>query len=102
MPTLNKKESLKLVKSMIKKENTPITRREKKMARKISKINEVIPIVNLNEEKLNTCGSCHYTNNNLGIVALHCTCKKKEAKGMWHDEYGKVRSWNTCKRWRKR
>jgi len=61
-----------------------------------------IILVNLNQEKKGTCGSCHYTDNDLGIVALHCTNKKKEAKQTHWDEYGKVRSWNKCKLWRKR
>ena len=61
---------------------------------------KVIKIVNMNEEKEKTCGSCHFTDNDLGLVALHCTCKK--AKYMWHDESGKTRSWHSCEHWRKR
>lgn len=61
-----------------------------------------IILVNINKEEHGTCGSCKYTDNDLGIVALHCTCKKKEAKMVWHDEYGKVRSWEKCKYWEER
>ena len=61
-----------------------------------------IKVVSLNQEKPNTCGSCKFTDNNLGIVALHCTCNNEEAKEVWHDESGKVRSWNKCKYWKVR
>ena len=39
-----------------------------------------LTLVCTNEEKKGTCGSCYYTDNDLGIFALHCTCKKREAK----------------------
>ena len=61
-----------------------------------------IKIISLNQEKEGTCGSCYYSDNNLGIVALHCTCKKKEAKKIHWDDYGKVRSWEKCKHWKKK
>ena len=48
------------------------------------------------------CSTCHYTDNNLGIVAYHCTCKKKEAKENDMDGFGKVRSYHTCKHWKER
>lgn len=61
-----------------------------------------INIVCTNEEKPNTCGSCYYTDNDLGLVALHCTCQEEEAKAVHWDEYGKVRSYAKCKRWKER
>ena len=54
-------------------------------------------LVNLNKEKKGTCGSCLYTDNDLGIVALHCTCEEDKAKEIHWDDYGKVRSWEKCK-----
>lgn len=47
------------------------------------------------------CGTCFYTDNIRGIVALHCDCKKEEAKDTWWDDSGKVRPYNTCSWWRK-
>ena len=45
-----------------------------------------------------TCGNCLHTDNELGIVALHCD--------LVHSEINKVRSWETCMfkfdRWEKR
>lgn len=70
--------------------------KENKM--KTKKVNR-IKIISLNQEKPKTCGNCHYTGNELGIVTLHCTCKEKEAIRVYWDEYGKVRSWETCKNW---
>ena len=52
--------------------------------------------------KQKQCSTCHYTDNNLGIVAYHCTCKKKEAKENDMDGFGKVRSYHTCKHWKER
>lgn len=54
----------------------------------MSKIN----IIYLNQKKDNTCGSCKHTNNNLGIVALHCNIKYNDK----NFEESKVRSWNNC------
>lgn len=66
------------------------------------KIQKQLALISLNEEEPGTCGSCKYTDNDIGMVALHCTCKKKEAKEVWHDESGKVRSWEKCKHWKER
>lgn len=54
-----------------------------------------IVVVNLNQEKPNTCGSCIHTDNNLGVVALHCDMyitHKKLAPHISKDD-SKVRSW---------
>ena len=66
---------------------------------------EIVPaitIIETNKYAPGTCGSCEYTDNDLGIVALHCTCKKPSAKIVWHDSSGKVRSWESCKFWKAR
>jgi hypothetical protein len=55
-----------------------------------------IIIHNLNEEKPNTCGSCKHTDNDLGIVALHCDLIYDSQGAYCEFEDGKVRSWNEC------
>lgn len=50
-----------------------------------------IKIINTNEGKPNTCGSCKHTDNKLGVVALHCDLLEGEEY-----DWGKVRSWNKC------
>jgi hypothetical protein len=51
-----------------------------------------IRIVSLNEERPNTCGSCRWTQNELGIFALRCELIRSDEE---HD-FGKVRSWDRC------
>uniref|UniRef100_A0A6M3X6J0 Uncharacterized protein n=1 Tax=viral metagenome TaxID=1070528 RepID=A0A6M3X6J0_9ZZZZ len=61
-----------------------------------------INIISLNEEKSNTCGSCIHTNNNLGLVSLHCqliydeALKSDDPNAMENCDFAKVRSWNKC------
>lgn len=60
-----------------------------------------ISIVSLNQELPDTCGSCVHTDNDMGLVALHCdlyyTKKKKPPLADREDGY-KVRSWwKACK-----
>jgi hypothetical protein len=61
----------------------------------MKKETEII-IHNLNQEKVNTCGSCKHTDNHLGIVALHCDLLYNSQKDSEDFEDGKVRSWNKC------
>jgi len=53
---------------------------------------KIIKIVSLNQEKPNTCGSCKHTQNDLGMIALHC--KLLYDKEDYDNE--KRRSWNKC------
>jgi hypothetical protein len=54
----------------------------KKLRKKLS-----ITFTNLNQEKPLTCGSCKETQNDLGLVALHCSLLHKQGQD------SKVRSW---------
>ena len=58
-------------------------------------MNRII-VCNTNQGKPNTCGSCKHTDNNLGLVALHCDLLEKEGKGVDDYDYSKVRSWERC------
>lgn len=55
--------------------------------------------------KQNTCGSCRFTDNKLGVFSLHCS-QKIQGDDLFSDEDGKVRSWESCSfepsRWRPR
>jgi len=60
-----------------------------------------ITIVNLNQLKLDTCGSCVHTDNNIGVVAMHCQLIYNDMLAdIEHDgedyDWGKVRSWDDC------
>jgi hypothetical protein len=61
-----------------------------------------INIISLNQEKPNTCGSCIHTDNNLGVVALHCQSMYDEAlassdpDALEKCDWAKVRSWDKC------
>ncbi len=60
-----------------------------------------ITIFNTNQEKPNTCGGCKHTDNDLGIVALHCDLLLKEEEKEYKTNKniiadGKVRSWYKC------
>jgi len=56
-----------------------------------------ITIVSTNQQKPNTCGSCEHTNNDLGLVALHCDILMEQEKREKYDcPDGKVRSWWKC------
>jgi hypothetical protein len=61
-----------------------------------------VTIVSLNQEKPNTCGSCAHTDNDLGIVALHCQIIYDEAladpdpNSLENYDFAKVRSWDKC------
>ena len=70
--------------------------------RKKKKIN--ITLCNLNQELPNTCGSCKHTDNNLGIVALHCDMYYEKGIYTEHisEDSNKVRSWyKACKYYKK-
>lgn len=49
-----------------------------------------IKVVNMNEALPNTCGSCEHTQNDLGVVAIHCNLLYE--KGL----ESKVRSYEKC------
>ena len=56
-----------------------------------------ITIVSTNQMKPNTCGSCIHTDNDLGLVALHCDILREEQIRCGYDcPDGKVRSWEKC------
>lgn len=62
-------------------------------------MSRIIKVISLNEEKPNTCDSCKHTDNDLGLVALHCQLLYDiilESKDEEYDDSDKVRSWNTC------
>ena len=61
-----------------------------------------VTVTSLNQEKPNTCGSCIHTDNDLGIVALHCQLIYDEAINSGNPDalekcdWAKVRSWDGC------
>lgn len=58
-----------------------------------------INIISTNKELYKTCGSCKHTDNDLGIVALHCQLiydKARNKQELEDDDWGKVRSWEEC------
>ena len=59
-----------------------------------------INIVSINEMKRNTCGSCKHSDNEYGVVALHCQLIIDDFQnGIYSGEccdWGKVRSWDKC------
>jgi len=62
----------------------------------------VVNIVNLNQEKPNTCGSCIHTDNDIGFLSLRCQLIHDEAMesndpDAWENcDFAKVRSWHEC------
>lgn len=70
------------------------------MSKKSKSQSRIIGVVNLNQELPNTCGSCEHTQNDYGIVALHCDMwidHKKLTPHISKDD-SKVRSWyKVCK-----
>lgn len=57
-------------------------------------------IQNLNQELPNTCGSCKHTQNDYGLVSLHCDMYLHRGKLTPHitKDDSKVRSWyKKCK-----